>query len=290
LAGHTGARILLPILARRPAPLQVSWLGYPNSTGLSALDYRLTDPLVDPEGEGDQYYSERLVRLPGGFLCYLPPEDAPEPAPAPAANNGFVTFGSFNMLPKLSGATIALWSRIMLRVPKSRLVLKSQPLADQRTRMRVLSAFARYGIAEERITLSGALPSFSEHLAHYRCIDLALDTFPYNGTTTTCEALWMGVPVLALDGDRHAGRVAGSLLRRLGLDELVAHDADEYLERAVALAASPGRLAGYRATLRPLMAGSPLCDGARFAAEVEKAYREMWQSPSRGSQSAKTKA
>ena len=283
LAGHTGARILLPILARRPAPIQVSWLGYPNTTGLSAIDYRLTDPLVDPESEGNRYYSERLVRLAGGFLCYLPPADAPEPAPAPSAESGTVTFGSFNMLPKLSEATIALWSRIMLRVPDAKLVLKSHPLADQRTRVRVLSAFARYGVGEQRITLLGQLPSACEHLASYGAIDLALDSFPYNGTTTTCEALWMGVPVLALDGDRHAGRVSGSLLRRLGHGELVAANEQDYLERAVALAADPQRLAGYRATLRPSMAASPLCDGAQFAAQVEAAYREMRPSPKGGS-------
>jgi protein O-GlcNAc transferase len=277
LAGHSGARIRLPVLAQKPAPIQVSWLGYPNTTGLRAIDYRLTDAEADPEGEADGWHSERLWRLPGGFLCYLPPGDAPEPGPAPLLTNGYVTFGSFNMLPKLSSATVALWARLLREVAGSRLVLKCHPLGDPRTRERVLRGFSRFGIDPARIRLVPVLAA-DEHLALYNEVDIALDPFPYNGTTTSCEALWMGVPVVTLAGERHAGRVGNSLLRRLCLDELIARDPAHYLAIAVGLCGDPERLSRYRSGLRGLMAGSPLCDGERFAREVEGAYREMWRS------------
>jgi predicted O-linked N-acetylglucosamine transferase (SPINDLY family) len=277
LAGHTGAKVRLPALLQKPAPLQVSWLGYPNSTGISSIDYRLTDADADPAGEGDRWYSERLVRLPDGFLCYQPPVDAPEPAPAPLLHNGFVTFGSFNILPKLSASTVALWAELLREVPDARLLLKCHPLGDQRTRERVLRLFARFGVDPRRLTLLPVVPA-QEHLALYREIDLALDPFPYNGTTTTCEALWMGVPVLTLTGDSHAGRVGTSLLKRVGLPELVARDTGEYLAIARSLAADRDRLSRYRGELRQMMAASPLCDGELFARNVEAAYRAIWRS------------
>jgi predicted O-linked N-acetylglucosamine transferase (SPINDLY family) len=278
LAGHIATRIRLPVFSKRAAPVQVTWLGYPNTTGLSTIDYRITDSIADPDGISDRLHSERLVRLPYGFLCYRPETDAPEVRPAPADSNGFVTFGSFNMIPKLSDVTITVWSSILKAVPDSRLILKTYSLIDGLTRNRVAAAFSRQGIAPERINMVGAFLSVRDHLDLYGEMDIALDPFPYNGTTTTCEALWMGVPVLTFLGDRHAGRVGGSILRQLGLNELVAESIEDYVNRAIALTQSIELLNDYRRRLRPLMTGSTLCDGKLFAHLMEDAYRVMWLS------------
>jgi hypothetical protein len=227
----------LLVFARKPAPVQVTWLGYPNTSGLDAMDYRLTDAWADPRNDGDQYYTERLVRLAGGFLCYRPPGDTPRPQPPAAAAP--VTFGSCNNLAKVTPRVIAVWAAILKRVASSRLLLKSKPLADEDSRRRVEDLFAGHGIAAERLEMMGWVASAS-HLAVYGRIDIALDPFPYGGTTTTCEALWMGVPVVTLAGDRHSGRVGLSLLGKLGLDDLAASSPEDYVERAVALAGDRG--------------------------------------------------
>jgi predicted O-linked N-acetylglucosamine transferase (SPINDLY family) len=273
LAGHT-AKNRLPVFARKPAPVQVTWLGYPNTTGLKAIDYRLVDAVTDPAGEADALAIETLVRLPGGFLCYGAPDDAP--VPAPTLTTGTVTFGSFNSPAKLSAATLDAWAQVLARLPKARLLLKGKPFADAATRALYLDRLAERGVAPERVELAVWLPD-QAHLALYDRVDIALDPFPYNGTTTTCEALWMGVPVVTLRGDRHAGRVGASLLTQMGMTELIAHSVEEYVETAVALARDPARLAHLRHSLRPRMAASPLCDAAGFARKVENAYRSMWQ-------------
>jgi protein O-GlcNAc transferase len=274
LTGHT-SKNRLPVFARKPAPVQVTWLGYPNTTGLDAIDYRLVDAVTDPEGEADAYASETLVRLPGGFLCYGPPDQAPAPGAAPCLSNGFVTFGSFNNPAKLSGATLDAWTQVLTRLPTARLLLKGKPFADAATHALFLDRLAERGVAADRVELVGWLPD-QAHLALYDRVDIAFDPFPYNGTTTTCEALWMGVPVVTLRGDRHAGRVGASLLTQIGLTDLIADSIEAYVEMAVALAGDPARLADLRHSLRPRMAASSLCDAAGFARKVEDAYRTMW--------------
>lgn len=275
LAGHTAANRLLAF-ARKPAPVQVTYLGYPNTTGLPAMDYRLTDTIADPPGQ-EVFHTERLVRLPDGFLCYQPPGHTPAVKPAPGLVTEYVTFGSFNNLAKIGEGVVALWSKLLHTAPKSRLILKNMSLRDEETRNRYLALFLNNGIASERIELIGWLPSKEDHLALYHRIDIALDTFPYNGTTTTCEALWMGVPVVVLSGNRHAGRVGMSLLTQVGLTGLIAQNPDDYVRIASTLATDLRRLAALRADLREQMATSPLCDGVSFTRELETAYREMWQ-------------
>ena len=276
LAGHT-ANNRLQVFARRPAPVQVSWCGYPNTTGMTAIDYRLTDAHADPHGDADALHSETLVRLPDCFLCYAPPHDAPEAAPPPHAGSGHITFGSFNNLTKLRPGTIAVWAQILERVPGSRLIVKSKPLVDEKTRRRNLELFAAAGISAERLELVPWIPSQAGHLGAYSRIDIALDTFPYNGTTTTCEALWMGVPVIALRGRRHAARVGLSLLAAVGMPEFAVQSTQAYVEAAVGLANDLDRLTALRGDLRERLRASPLCDAGAFTRHVETAYRDMWR-------------
>ncbi|MGA2325873.1 MAG: tetratricopeptide repeat protein [Bryobacteraceae bacterium] len=276
LAGHTSEN-RLPLFARRPAPIQVTYCGYPNTTGLEAIQYRLTDQWADPPGLTEHLYTEKLVRLPRGFLCYAPPAGAPEVGDLPARKTGRVTFGSFNALPKVRPACVAVWSEILRRVPESRLILKSKGLADPEARQRIHALFAGQGIAEPRVELALTLPSHAHHLELYNSIDIALDTFPYHGTTTTCEALWMGVPVAVLAGATHVSRVGVSLLERLGLAYLVADSPEAYIDRAVALAGDLDCLASLRRGLRRRMRGSPLTDAIRFTRDLEDAYRRIWE-------------
>ena len=287
LAGHT-AKNRLRVFARKPAPVQVTWLGYPNTTGLEAIDYRLVDAVTDPVGEADAWASETLVRLEGGFLCYGGLKDAPEPTVPPCLKTGTVTFGSFNNPAKVSAATFDAWATLLSRLPQARLLLKGTPFADAATRALFLARLGERGVAAERIELVAWLPGAAAHLALYHRVDIALDPFPYNGTTTTCEALWMGVPVVTLRGDRHAGRVGASLLSQIGLTDLIANSVEEYVEIALALARNPGRLDELRRTLRPRMAASPLCDGRAFARKIEAAFRTMWQRVVRGSRQSIT--
>jgi len=275
LAGHTAAN-RLPVFARRPAPVQISWLGYPNTTGLSGMGYRLTDALADPPG-CDAFYSEKLVRLDGCFLCYQPPGDAPPVTPLPAATNGFITFGSFNNLSKMQPGVIALWSQVLQAVPGARLLLKNPSLTDPPTRQRIAAMFEQHGIGPDQLELLGHTPTPQEHLALYRRVDIAMDTFPYNGTTTTCEALWMGVPVVTLAGTAHAGRVGLSLLTAAGLPDLIAGAPTEYVARAAALAGERAALSRLRAGLRERVRQSKLCDAAAFTHDVETAFRSIWR-------------
>lgn len=279
LAGHTdGNRLLL--FALKPAPVLVTWLGYPNTTGLRAMDYRITDGWADPPGDGDDLYSEELVRLEGGFLCYAPPEDAPEPAWTPPGENGRpFTFGSCNNLAKVTPQVIETWAEILRARPDACLLLKAKALGDEGTAKRIAGMFERHGIDGGRIRMRGWITDKS-HLAVYDLIDVALDTFPYAGTTTTCEALWMGAPVVTLAGDRHAGRVGVSLINQAGLcgpaADFIAETRPSYVARAIALADDPGRLLALRREIRAEMAASPLMDGPAFSRRLETAYRRMY--------------
>ena len=275
LAGHT-AHNRLPIFALKPAPVQATYLGYPNTTGLPTIDFRLTDALADPrDADGEALCTERLIRLPETAWCYEPPADAPDVAPLPAISAGHVTFGSFNNLAKVNAALIELWSQVLLAVPGSRLVIKATSLRDPATRSRLQAAFAAHGVESNRIEPIGSVPSAAEHLGLYGRIDIALDTFPYHGTTTTCEALWMGVPVVTLAGRTHASRVGVSLLSNIGLRFLATTDRSQYIAAAASLAADRHRLAELRATLRDRMLRSPLMAAPAFARRFECALRDM---------------
>jgi len=276
LGGHTGGN-RLPLFALRSAPLQLTWLGYPNTTGLRSMDYRLTDMLADPPGgQDDQLSSESLLRLEGGFLCYQPEAATPPVGPLPLFEQKRTTFGCFNNLAKITPEAVVLWAEIMLAVPGSRLVLKNLALANPETAARYVKMFEATGVVGERVELLGNLPAKADHLALYGKIDLALDTFPYNGTTTTCEALWMGVPVVTLRGERHSGRVGASIMHQLALDELVADSLPGYFDLAVSLAKDPQRLAVLRAGMRRRLQDSSLLDDQRFAAALEEVYRRIW--------------
>ncbi len=274
LAGHTAGNHL-KLMSRRPAPVQATWIGYPNTTGLTTVDWRLVDAITDPEGD-EAIHTERLWRLPSGFNCYHTlVAVAPKRTP-PSAEAGHVTFASFNNLSKVSHETIAVWAEILKQVPDSRLILKSKALAAESPRTLMYERFATHGVDTDRLELIGQMP-FEEHLRAYGRVDIGLDPFPYNGTTTTCEAMYMGVPVLTLLGDRHAARVGTSLVGRLGLDDLVATSPEDYVARAVALAADEPRRAAWRQDMRERMTASPLCDGSTHAREVEDALRGMWR-------------
>jgi len=276
LAGHTaGNRILL--FARKPAPVQVTWIGYPATTGLTSMDYKIVDHMTDAVDDTRKFYSETLVRLPGSFLCYRPDNDSPEVGELPALQKGYITFGSCNNFAKVTSVTIHLWIDILHSIPNARIILKTKSFSDHQTRMNTLALFTREGISAERVQLFPWVPSTRGHLAIYHSIDLALDTYPYNGATTTCEALWMGVPVVTLSGRTHASRVGRSLLSAVGLPDLVTDTPDAYREKCVSLAANTDRLQHMRTSLRQQMASSPLTDAKRFTLNMENCYRSLWE-------------
>ncbi|MBF0358328.1 MAG: tetratricopeptide repeat protein [Magnetococcales bacterium] len=276
LSGHTKYN-RLTLFAQKPAPIQVTWLGYPDTTGLTAIDYRISDPIADPHGESDNYCVERLVRLADGFLCYQPPVDTPDILPTPMLVNGHTTFVSFNNLAKLTPQVIKVWSRILLATSGSRLIIKNRSMLCSEVRQSCLAMFEQESIDPDRLTLLGRVPAVKDHFAIYGQADIGLDPFPYNGTTTTCEALWMGVPVVVLSGDRHSSRVGASLLSQIGLEELIAKDVDEYIEKAVSLANSRTNLDKLRQGMRHRLQTSPLCDSQGFAKSMEEAFRNMWR-------------
>jgi predicted O-linked N-acetylglucosamine transferase (SPINDLY family) len=275
LSGHTG-RNRLRVFGRRVAPLQLTYLGYPDTSGLSTMDYRLTDAWADPPGS-EAFHTEKLLRLPGGFLCYAPLFDAPLTSAPPLHANGFVTFGSFNNLAKMNTGVLRCWAEILQAVPGARLLLKTKSFFDPSLMDYFQARLSACGIAREAVELRPYAIHPRDHLMHYRDVDIALDTFPYNGTTTTCEAMWMGVPVITLAGEIHAGRVGASLLSSLGLGEWIARNTGDYVALAARLARDGERLTELRATLRQRMQQSRLCDGKAFAREVEQAYRAVWR-------------
>lgn len=274
LAGHTGEGRML-LFARKLAPVQVTWLGYPDTTGLAAIDYRLTDAIADPEGSSERFYVEKLVRLENGFLCYGPPPESPEIGELPLLRAGHVTFGCFNNLAKLTPSMIALWAELLGALPGARLQLKSFGLKAQSARRSIGAEFAGHGVDPDRLELCGPEESFASHLAQYGGVDIALDVFPYNGAATTCEALWMGVPVITLAGPTHVSRVGASILSRAGLAELVANSGEEYVQKALQLARNADRLRTLRAGMRERLRSSALLDAQGFARSLENAYREM---------------
>ncbi len=274
LAGHT-ANNRLPLFARRAAPVQVTYLGYPNTTGLTAMDARIVDAVTDgPDAE--RFASEKLVRLPGCFLCYEP-AGYPPVVPPPVSRNGSVTFGSFNNLAKITTEVLSVWARILREVPDARLLFKHDLSGDPRVQERLRRAFARAGGQVDRLLFLERAPDLESHLACYGEVDIALDPWPYNGTTTTCEALWMGVPVVTMAGDRHASRVGASLLTHMGFAAGIAADADDYVGIAVSLGRNADLLEGLRGFFRIETAASPLCDGPGHAAAFGAALRDLWR-------------
>ena len=276
LAGYTNLNRLM-IFTLKPAPVQATWIGYPNTTGLSRMDYRITDALSDPIGQTDSLHTEKLARLPDCFSCFAPPKESPEVGPLPARNSGEIMFGSFNNLTKINDHVIATWARILVRMPRSRLTLKYKSLKTDFIQDMVYAEFSKHGVARDRLVFLSQNDSKMEHMSQYNCIDIGLDPFPYNGTTTTCDALWMGVPVITLAGRSHVGRVGVSQLTNIGLPELIGHNEDDYVDIAVALANDLPRLAALRSGLRERLRASPLMDAPRLTRNLEAAYREMFK-------------
>jgi len=272
LAGYTsGGRLLA--FARKPAPIQITWAGYINTTGMRAMDYRISDAIADPPGATEHLYSERLMRLPEIYLPFRPADHTPLEL-SPLREPGCVTFGSFNALQKVNDSVIALWSRILVRLPRARLLVCAVP--EGNARKRLLAVFAAHGVHAEQLQLLPRM-GYEGFLAACRSADIALDSFPFCGAATTCQTLWMGLPIVTLAGRSLYSRAGVSILSQLGLTELIAANADEYVEAAVALAQDPAALARLRESLRERMLGSPLLDGPGFTRHLEAAYRNAWE-------------
>lgn len=262
----------LLVFARKPAPVQLTYLAYCATTGLSTIDYRLTDPYLDPPGQDDRFYTEESIRLPRTYWCYQPPPGTPPVPGLPALEAGHVTFGCLNNFCKVTPPTLETWSRLLLEMPRSHLLLHVPPGSH---RDRVRDILAHRGVSADRLTFVARLP-LADYFRLYEKIDLALDPFPYGGGTTTCDAMWMGVPVISLAGRTAVGRSGLSLLSNIGLAELVASDTEQYVRIALHWASDLPRLSQLRAELRSRMQASPLMDAPQFARDVEAAYRTMW--------------
>lgn len=275
LAGHT-ANNNLETMALKPAPVQIGWIGFSGTTGLSAMDYILGDPWVTPR-EDEGQYTETVWRLPHCYLSFTPPDRAIEIAETPALQNGYVTFGCFNNLSKLTAPAISLWSRILNQVPQSQLILKAKQLDDPDFKSHLLGQFDACGLDRNRIQLLQRTSGLDAHLLTYNQIDIALDPFPYCGTTTTCEALWMGVPVLTLEGQSFVSRVGASLLRNAGLEDWIAPDERDYLHKALQFSRDLDSLNAYRQATRANFMSSPAGNARLFASDFENAMRAMWK-------------
>jgi protein O-GlcNAc transferase len=275
MSGHTAGNCL-EVFACKPAPIQVSWLGFPGSTGVAEIDYRLSDIWLTPE-DTPEYFSEKIWNLQRPVHCYAPIGNAPPVAPLPASRNGYLTFGSFNNLTKLTDETIALWASALRAIPRSRLVLKDLSTRDAGVRNGILDVFATHGILPERITFLEQQAWIVDHLASYGEVDIALDTYPYNGATTTMEALWMGVPVISLVGNRTSARYGLSFLSGAGLPELAVDSPEAYVKAALKLSNNLEYLSEQRMQLRQRIAQSPLCNGSDFARSMENAFSQMWK-------------
>lgn len=273
LSGHT-AYNRLPLFALKPAPVQLTWLGYFATTGVAAIDYLLADPWTVPPAH-EAHFIERIWRLPETRMCFTPPDADVPVATLPALRQGHITFGCFNNITKLNDEVVALWARVLKAVDGSRLMLKAKQLDEASVKQGLLSRFEAQGIDPQRLTLAGRSPR-AEYLAAYGEVDIGLDPFPFTGGTTSAESLWMGVPVLTLAGDRLVSRQGVGLMMNAGLPDWVAQDADDYVAKAVAHAADVPALAALRAGLRQQALASPVFDGARFARHLEAAWRGMW--------------
>lgn len=274
LSGHTAGNCLT-VFARKPAPIQVSWLGYFNSTGMTSIDYFISDP-VHTSTQAEQWFTEKVIRLKEGYMSYTPASHAPSVSPAPYLKKGYVTFGCFNNASKINAEVIALWAAILTRTPHARLVLKAKALGDSRMQESLRQAFAAQGINGDRIDLRG-WSYHSDMLQEYQDIDIALDPFPFSGGLTSCDTLWMGVPIITLAGEWIVSRQTASYLTQLGLHELITGDKASYIDLATSLAHNKEKLLTLRQGLRERMAASPLCNAPRFAAHIEAAYRDMWR-------------
>ncbi|MBF0450901.1 MAG: tetratricopeptide repeat protein [Candidatus Magnetomorum sp.] len=275
LSGHSD-NSRLRIFTMQPAPIQVTYLGYPGTTGLNQMDYRITDAWADPP-ENDAFNSETLIRMPHCFLCYTPLIQFLTVNALPAQKNGFITLGSLNRLPKINSQVLEIWAQILLNIPRSHLVLKSMAFNDTLITRRMWAFFENKGIDKNRIELIHLTNTIKEHLLCYHQIDIALDTFPYNGTTTTCEALWMGVPVITLEGKAHVSRVTTSILKNIGLTECIARTTDDYIHIAIALSKNINLLSHMRQHLRTIFKASPLSQANSFVAALEEKYLWMLQ-------------
>ena len=273
LAGHSESS-RLTVFARKPAPVQVTYLGYSNTTGLETIDYMISDAVGDPPDDATLYVEE-LVRLDGCFLCYAPPTYAGEVTALPGATAGAVTFGSITNPAKLNRRVLDVWARVLQASPSARLLMVRDSFQGE-IRQRLIDQFVERGVAADRLLIEHEAPAGGHRIRVYDRIDIALDPFPYSGATTTCEALWMGVPVITLKGHALAARHSTSILTHCGLGQLVAETPEQYVSIATDLASDAPRLARMRAALRPQLAGSPLCDGAKFTRGLEAAYRRMW--------------
>jgi len=274
LSGHTGGN-RLPVFARRPAPVQISWLGYFATTGLATIDYLVADPWTLPSALESQF-TEKILRLPQTRLCFTAPTLDLGTATPPVLANGYVTFACFNALPKINDAVVALWARILHAVPGSRLHLMASQLNEASNRQTTLERFTAHGIEAARLLIQGPVPR-DKYLQTYHRVDIALDPFPFTGGTTTAEALWMGVPVLTLAGNTFVSRQGVGLLMNAGLPEWIADDTDDYVKRAVAHAGDLQKLSALRSGLRSQVLASPIFDAPRFARHFEAALRDVWQ-------------
>ncbi|MSQ73802.1 MAG: hypothetical protein EXR27_21400 [Betaproteobacteria bacterium] len=273
LAGHTAYNRIM-VFARKPAPLQIGYLGYLSTTGMRAMDYRITDPVADPPGDSDRFHSETLLRLPNTQWCWEPPEIAPPVASPPHSRNGHVRFGSFTQFAKLTDAVLEAFAQLLLAVPESTLFMIGVPLGM--ATKTVFAKLAASGVPERRIEIADKL-NYREYLAAVSEADIALDSFPYNGATTTCEALWMGVPVVSRAGRFGASRSGASILHSVGLAGLVADSTGSYVDIAARIARDPVGLTSLRSGMRERLVNSPLMNAAQFTKDLETLYRQAWK-------------
>jgi len=277
LGGHS-RNSRLAVCAYRPAPIQVSYLGYPNTTGLETINFKISDAVTDPPELSDQYHTESMIRLKRCFLCFRPPSDLDQTLESHRKSNESVTFGSFNNLSKVSDSTLAAWSSILKETSNSRLLIKAQALADPFVRQNLTERIASHGIPYQQLDLREPTITYDQHLATISEVDIALDSFPYNGTTTTCETLWAGVPVITFLGDRHASRVSASILHAIGADELVAKDVTGYIDLAITLGADMDRLRLIKSGLRQKLLKSALIDEENMLSNFESCLLDIWNS------------
>ncbi len=275
LSGYT-AGTTINIFAHRIAPIQITYLGYPNTTGLQTVDYRITDYWADPIGQSEHINTEQLARLDDGFLCYSPNDESPDVGSPPMMKNGYITFASFNNLAKLNDDVIKLWSSILHNVENSKLLLKSKMFLEKEVCNFTYFRFEKFGVSHNRIILKPHTPDYYSHISLYNEVDIALDPFPYNGTTTTSEALWMGIPVITLQGNAHISRVTMSILCKLGLTDFIASSPENYKTLATDLSKNGNKLSYLRKNMRHIIKKSNFTNGKKFTLKLESLYQKMW--------------